>query len=167
MDFGAWDKKSLVTYIDWFLRHYRVVDAFWFLNVERVYGLDQACHFNELVWGKATELAARDLKARFGLDEGGLRGFIKALQMWPWAILVGYQIEERPEEVLLSVPSCPPQEARLKRGLGEYNCQAMHAAEFMSFAQEIDPRIKVECLFAPPDEHPPDCFCKWRFTLSD
>ncbi len=159
------DLDQLRRYVDFLLYHYRVVDAFWFIKVAEHFDQATAERLNEEVWEPAGKLGARALRQRFDLEEKGIRGFVQAQRLYPWCALIGYEIEEDDNQASITVPSCPVQRARLDRGDGEYACKEMHRREFVAFAAEIDPRIRVECEFAPPDPHPAECFCRWRFYL--
>ena len=93
--FEKMEAPALRNYIEFLLWHYRVVDAFWFIKVAEQFDQETAEGLNEKVWGRVPQMAAEDLVKRFNIQEKGLKGFLKALKLFPWTILVEYQIDEK------------------------------------------------------------------------
>jgi len=166
-DLSKMSKNELLEYTHFLLRQYRLVDALWFLFVEDRFGLDAAADLNEKIWERMAAIAAKDIKNRFNIVGNDLPSIIEALSYFPWAIITGYKIAEKTKErVILYVPSCPPQEARLRHGKEEFPCKSMHLALFTNFAKIFNEKVIVECCYAPPNLHPKDVWCRWEFKLA-
>ncbi|HET6460282.1 MAG TPA: DUF6125 family protein [Syntrophales bacterium] len=112
-------------------------------------------------------MAAEHILKRFKIKEKGLRAFVEAQKPFPWAMIIGYEIDQEIDEVIISVPRCSRQESMIAKGLPEFSCRKTHCSKFENLAKIIDNRITTQCLFAPPDKHPDYTFCRWRFTIED
>lgn len=167
MNFTEMGEEELREYLDFLLRQYRLTDAYWFLAVEDTFGTDAAVKMNEDIWGRLGGVAAREIEERFALEEEGVARVLEALSYFPWTVIVGYEIEETADGARIRVAYCPPQAARVRTGIGEFPCKAMHMAEFTNFAKEIDERVEVRCVMAPPDPHPKDLWCEWKLALKE
>ena len=67
--------------------------------------------------------------------------------------------------LIFEMNECRVQTARIRKGLEDYPCKSVGMVEYPAFARTIDPRLVTECLGCPPDPHPKEWFCAWRFTL--
>lgn len=166
MEIPQFENEELRPYIEFMVDLFRRTDGFWFLGVEHTFGYDAAIKMNEEVWHRMGKIMTREIKKKFSIEEKGLKALARVFRYYPWTMISNYEIDAKDEEIIVSIPHCASQEARLKKGVGEYDCKDMHLGEFKSIIEEVDKDIKVECLFAPPDPHPKELFCKWRFTMN-
>ena len=80
--FSKMEAPELRNYIEFLLKHYRVMDAFWFIYLTEEFDQLTAERINERVWARVTGMAAKDLISRFQIKEKGLNGFVTALQFF-------------------------------------------------------------------------------------
>jgi len=165
-EFRELSHEKLLEYAEFLLRHYRLVDAYWFLKVEDNFGLDVATRFNEEVWAKLGEVSAKDIMKYMGVEKGDLKSMLEALKYFPWSIIASWKIIKYSDKsAVILAESCPPQEARMKSGRKLFACKTMQQKFYENFAKVFNNSIKVKCHHAPPDPKPQDHWCKWEFIL--
>ncbi|HMA84637.1 MAG TPA: DUF6125 family protein, partial [Desulfosalsimonadaceae bacterium] len=72
-----------------------------------------------------------------------------------------------PDSFVFQMNDCRVQAARKRKGLEDYPCKTAGLVEYTYFARSIDDRIKTECIGCPPDPHPEEWYCAWRFYIDE
>ena len=143
-------------------------DGVWFQAVEFDHGMNDAKRCNDSCWGKFSPYEAHAVKQILNLGKTpGLDGLKKALNFRMYAFINRQTIvDEGPQSFVFQMSECRVQQARQRKKLPDYPCKSAGLVEYAYFASAIDPRIETECIGCPPDDHPEDWFCAWRFRLA-
>jgi len=159
-------RETLLILLRHALRNLIRVDGYWFLETEKARGMEQAVAIDEAVWRRFGGVEAYQIKRDFPLPQEPIPALVQAIHLSPtWAFFGQYEIESlSPREAVLTVTRCLSQEARVGMGLEVFPCRGVEEGYFSSFAQAIDPAIRVSCELAPP-QHQPGRWCRWRFAL--
>jgi len=159
-------KKKLIDLIDAMSINWLANDGVWFQAVENRHDMYTSKRCNDTCMTRYSPLEASMIKSFLDIpDQGGLDGLEKALEFRLYARINKQTIEKREKELIFKMVTCRVQEARKRRGLEEYPCKSAGLVEYITFARTIDSKIKTECMGCPPDEHPDQWACGWRFYL--
>lgn len=144
-------------------------DGVWFQAVETREGMAAAKEVNDACWASFSPLEAARIKQLKGLPEaGGLDALAGTfLHRMYGAINEQKVFFEEDGALVMQMTKCRVQNARNRKGLPDYPCKSAGVVEYSTFAATVDKRITCECIACPPDPHPADYFCAWRFRLGD
>jgi hypothetical protein len=142
-------------------------DGVWFRTIEDNYDMYTSKRCNDTCWTRYSPLEAAMIKSFLQLPEhSGLDGLKQALNFRLYAHINEQTIKRSGDELILRMVKCLVQGTRKLNKLPDYPCKSAGMVEFPAFARMIDPRIRVECISCPPDEHPKAWVCAWRFYIT-
>ena len=160
-------KEKLLEAIDAVAINWLADDGVWFQSVERHFGMDYAKRCNDTCWSRFSPYEALRIKKLLNLPAApGLAGLKTALGFRMYARINRQSIEAIDDrQFIFRMNDCRVQSARKRKGLADYPCRSVGMVEYPFFASTIDPRIETECVGCPPDQHPEDWYCAWKFKI--
>ncbi len=166
-ELAEFSKETLIGMIEDAAKNWLAHDGLWFLAAEAKYDMDVAIELDRNAWEKFTVIEAKRIMKRHGIEpNSGLEGLKKALRFRLYAHLNIQEIVDETETgFVFRMNDCRVQAARKRDNRPDFPCKPVGLVEYAKFAETIDPRIKTECICCPPDKHPGEYYCAWKFSL--
>jgi hypothetical protein len=160
-------KEKLIDMLEDAAKNWLAHDGLWFLAAESRYGMEMAIQLDRSAWERFTVIEAKRIMERHDIKpNSGLAGLKEALKYRLYAHLnIQEIVEETSESFVFRMNDCRVQSARKRDGRPDFPCKLVGVVEYAKFAQTIDPRIRTECICCPPDDHPENYYCGWKFSL--
>jgi hypothetical protein len=148
------------------------IDGMWIQEVERRYGTEICLQIYTDVMARYGVIEARRISKFLNINPGNLDipTMIAAYNTLPWGRVGPVEYEQvKDKEVEIRIIDCHPQAARRARGQPMFPCQQLEKAELESFFKYLNPKVKVDCIFCPPDHRPADVpervSCCWKVVI--
>ena len=160
------ERENLISLINAMSANWLTNDGVWFRTIEDSRDMYISKRCNDTCWTRYSPVEAGMLRSFLRLPErSGLDGLEKALKYRLYANINEQTVERSGGKLILRMVRCLVQKTRGSQGLPDYPCKSAGLAEFEAFARTIDSRIKTECISCPPDQHPREWVCAWRFHI--
>jgi len=156
-------RDDLLRYIDVLSKNILTIDGFYFLAIEKRYGLETAIEIDKESWEKYAVTEAKRIKELLNITDGSLEDLQRAIQLVAFAPVSAMETAIKDGKLTVAITKCRPQYARTRDGKGEFPCKPVGLAHLSVFAKEVCPKIKTKCVCAPPDRHPKEYYCSWNF----
>ena len=160
-------RERLFSLMQTMAKNWLANDGVWFLSMENRHGMNDAKRCNDSCWARYSPFEAWSIKRFLRLPEqAGIQGLKQALRYRVYAQLNTQTIiDESQDCIQYQMNVCRVQATRKRKNLDDYPCKSAGLVEYTYFARGIDERIQTECIGCPPDPHPGDWFCAWRFWI--
>ena len=165
---AAMDSARLQALLSALAVNWLVLDGVWFQAVETREGMAAAKGRQRCLLGAFLAVGSRPHQGRAGPAGRRRSAALQAAFGHRLYAVINEQAVffEDDGSLVLQMTKCRVQTARHRKGLPDYPCKSGGVVEYTSFARTIDPRIGCECIACPPDGHPDEWVCAWRFRLA-
>jgi len=160
-------KERLLALMDDVAVNWLANDGVWFQAVEFDSGMVDAKRCNDSCWAHFSPFEADAIKRFLNLgSRPGLDGLKRALNFRLYARVNQQSVgDENEDSFVFRMNRCRVQSARKRKKMADYPCKSGGTVEYSYFARAIDARITTECIACPPDDHPEEWVCAWRFSI--
>jgi len=160
-------KEELIELLEIAAKNWLAHDGLWFLAAEDAFDMETAIELDRRAWEQFTVIEARRIMRFLAIEPGGgIPALKEALRYRLYARINEQELIDVDDHTLIfRMNDCRVQSARKRKGLPDFPCKPVGLVEYGNFASTIDPRLRTACIACPPDPHPEEYWCAWRFTL--